>query len=160
MWSRWRCKGNIHSRGYRLLLRPAKWSPVEPTVMGQRATHKPVTPETMLKRSSTSNGYRNHVHKHSGDIVTLKMKEIAAGVQAGERSRLAEAITLGGYSVRCMMSSYITDQSLCVIVHHQPVALHHLTSLTSRTASSDITDQSLHHRTSLTSHTVSSYITD
>ena len=112
MWSRWRCKGNIHSRGYRLLLRPAKWSHVEPTVMTQRATHKPVTPETMLKKSS--NGW-THVNKHSGDIVTPKMKEIAAGVQVGERSRLAEAITLGGYSVSCMMSSYITDQSYCVI---------------------------------------------
>ena len=115
MWSHWRSKGNIHSRGYRLLLGPAKWNHVEPTVKAQRATHKPVTPETMLKRSSTSNGRRTHVHKHSGDIVTPKMKEIAAGVQAGERSRLAEAITLGGYSVSCMMSFCITDQSHCAV---------------------------------------------
>ena len=100
MWSHWRCKGNIHSHGYRLL-GTAKWSHVEPTVMAQQATHKPVTPEKMLKRPSTSNGRKTQVCRayHSGDIVTPKMKEIAAGVQAGERSRLAEAITLGGYSV-------------------------------------------------------------
>ena len=97
MWSHWRCYGNIHRRGYRLLLGPTKWSRVEHTVMAQQATHKPVTPE---KRLSTSNGHRTHVHKTSWDIVTPKMKEIAAGVQAGERSRLDEAITLGGYTCR------------------------------------------------------------
>ena len=87
----------MYSRGYRLLLGPAKWSHVEYTVMAQQATHKPVTPE---KRLSTSNGRRTHVRKNSWDIVTPKVKEIAAGVQAGERSRLAEAITLGGYTCR------------------------------------------------------------
>ena len=84
----------MHSCGYRLLLGPAKWSRVEYTVMAKQATHKPVTPE---KRLSTSNGLRTHVRKNSEDIITPKMKEIAAGVQAGERSRLAEAITLGGW---------------------------------------------------------------
>ena len=101
----------MHSRGYRLLLGPAKWSHVEHTVMAQWATHKPVTPETMLKMLSTSNGPRTHVCKNSGDIVTPKVKEITAGVQAGERSRLAEAITLGGYT--CILS-WLHD----VILHH------------------------------------------
>ena len=132
IWSHWRRKGNINNHGYRLLLGPAKWSHVEHTVMAQRTTHKPVTPE---KRLSTSNGRRTHVRKNSWDIVTPKVKEIAAGVQAGERSRLAEAITLGGYTCRLSW-------------HHWPVTWCRMTSLTSHMTlltshmSYDITDQS------------------
>jgi len=74
---------------------------VQSAVMAQHANLKPGASSEREPREemSANHNYRTRVPIHSGNIVTPRMKEIARGVQAGERSRLAEAITLGGYIV-------------------------------------------------------------
>ena len=70
---------------------------MQSSTMAQHVQHKTGTPPEIEPREGPSGRHSSHSHMHSGDIVTPRLREIARGVQAGERSRLAEAITLGEY---------------------------------------------------------------